>query len=177
MKPNPIALLIDADRSIRRLLRAVLEPHHYKVHEAENGQAGIKEAVARQPDVIIVDIALPDIDGLTVLKRLREWNRDPVLILSAQAGEESKVSALDSGANDYMTKPFGSAELLARLRVLQRSIPAEPDGPLFMHGDLQVDIISHRRVFPNSEQVILVEVNASKKRGDLFLEDLCGFFV
>jgi two-component system KDP operon response regulator KdpE len=144
MKPNPIALLIDADRPIRRLLRVVLEPHHYKVHEAENGQAGIKEAVARRPDVIILDLSLPDIDGLTVLKRLREWNRDPVLILSAQAGEESKVSALDSGANDYMTKPFGSAELLARLRVLQRSIPAEPDGPLFMHGDLQVDIISHR---------------------------------
>jgi two-component system KDP operon response regulator KdpE len=84
MKPNPIALLIDADRPIRRLLRVVLEPHHYRVHEAENGQKGIKEAVARRPDVIILDLALPDIDGLTVLKRLREWNRDPVLILSAQ---------------------------------------------------------------------------------------------
>jgi two-component system KDP operon response regulator KdpE len=144
MKPNPIALLIDADRPIRRLLRVVLEPHHYKVHEAENGQMGIKEAVAHRPDVIILDLSLPDIDGLTVLKRLREWNRDPVLILSTQNDEENKVAALDSGANDYMTKPFGSAELLARLRVLQRSIPGEPDGPLFIHGDLQVDIISHR---------------------------------
>jgi two-component system KDP operon response regulator KdpE len=144
MKPNPIALLIDADRPIRRLLRVVLEPHHYKVHEAENGQTGIKEAVARRPDVIILDLSLPDMDGLTVLKRLREWNRDPVLILSAQDGEDGKVSALDSGANDYMTKPFSSAELLARLRVLQRSIPGEPDGPLFLHGDLQVDVISHR---------------------------------
>jgi two-component system, OmpR family, KDP operon response regulator KdpE len=144
MKPNPIALLIDADRPIRRLLRVVLEPHHYKVYEAENGQTGIKEAVARRPDVIILDLSLPDIDGLTVLKRLREWNQDPVLILSAQDIEESKVAALDSGANDYMTKPFGSAELLARLRVLQRSIPGEPDGPLFIHGDLQMEIISHR---------------------------------
>ena len=144
MKPHPIALLIDADRPIRRLLRIVLEPHHYKVFEAENGQTGIKEAVAHRPEVIILDLSLPDMDGLTVLKRLREWNRDPVLILSAQDDEESKVAALDSGANDYMTKPFGSAELLARLRVLQRSISGEPDGPLYIHGDLQVDIISHR---------------------------------
>ncbi len=75
MKPNPTALLIDADRPIRRLLRAVLEPHHYKVYEAECGQTGIKEAVARRPDVIILDLALPDIDGLTVLLQLREWNR------------------------------------------------------------------------------------------------------
>ncbi len=144
MKPNPIVLLIDADRPIRHLLRVVLEPHYYKVHEAENGQTGIKEAVTRRPDVIILDLSLPDMNGLTVLRRLREWNRDPVMILSAQDDEESKVSALDSGANDYMTKPFGSAELLARLRVLQRSIPGEPDGPLYIHGDLQVDIISHR---------------------------------
>ena len=75
MKPNPIALLIDADRPIRRLLRVVMEPHHYKVHEAENGQTGIKKAVARRPDVIILDLSLPDMEGLTVLKRLREWNR------------------------------------------------------------------------------------------------------
>ena|SRR5579872_3644234 len=143
MKPNPIALLIDADRSMRRLLRVVLEPNHYKVYEAEDGHAGIKETVARRPDVIVLDLTLPGIDGLTVLKRLREWNRAPVLILSEQKDEESKVAALDSGANDYMTKPFGFSELLARLRVLQRSIPGETDGPLFIHGDLRVDIMSH----------------------------------
>jgi two-component system KDP operon response regulator KdpE len=144
MKPNPIALLIDAERPIRRLLRAVLEPHHYKVYEAECGHTGIKEAVVRRPDVIILDLALPDIDGLTVLMQLRESNRAPVLILSAQEDEKTKVAALDSGANDYMTKPFGAAELLARLRVLQRAIPGESDGPLFMNGDLEVDIMSHR---------------------------------
>jgi two-component system KDP operon response regulator KdpE len=143
MKPNPIVLLIDADRSMRRLLRVVLEPNHYKVYEAEDGHAGMKEAVARRPDVIVLDLSLPGIDGLTVLKRLREWNRAPILILSDQKDEESKVAALDSGATDYMTKPFGFAELLARLRVLQRSIPGEPDGPLFIHGDLRVDIMSH----------------------------------
>ncbi len=144
MKPNPIVLLIDADRPIRRLLRAVLEPQHYKVHEAEDGHVGMKEAVTRRPDAIIMDLSLTDIDGLVLLRRLREWNRAPILILSDRDGEQNKVAALDSGANDYMTKPFGSAELLARLRVLQRSIPGEPDGPLFLHGDLQVDIMSHR---------------------------------
>jgi len=143
MKPNPIALLIDADRPSRRLLRVVLEPHNYKVHDAENGQAGLKEAVLRQPDIIILDLSLPDVDGLTVLKRLREWNRAAILILSERNDENDKVTALDSGANDYMTKPFGSAELLARLRVLQRSLAAEPDGPLFVSGDLLVDITSH----------------------------------
>lgn len=82
MKPNPIVLLIDADRSMRRLLRVVLEPNHYKVYEAEDGHAGMKEVVARRPDVIVLDLSMPGIDGLTVLKRLREWNRAPVLILS-----------------------------------------------------------------------------------------------
>jgi two-component system, OmpR family, KDP operon response regulator KdpE len=144
MKPNPIALLIDPERPVRRLLRAILEPHHYKVHEAECGHIGIKEAVVRRPDVIILDVALPDIDGLTVLLQLRESNRAPVLVLSSQDDEKSKVAALDGGANDFMTKPFGAAELLARLRVLQRSMPGEPDGPLFINGDLEVDIISHR---------------------------------
>jgi two-component system KDP operon response regulator KdpE len=144
MKPNPIALLIDADRPTRRLLRAVLEPQHYKVYEAERGPAGITEAVNRRPDVIVLDPALPDMDGLAVLAQLRESSRVPVLVLSARDDEETKVAALDSGANDYMTKPFGAAELLARLRVLQRSIPGEPDGPLFIHGGLRVDILSHR---------------------------------
>ena len=144
MKPNPIALLIDSERPVRRLLRAILEPHHYKVYEAECGHIGIKEAVVRRPDVIILDLALPDIDGLTVLLQLRESNRAPVLILSSRDDEKSKVAALDGGANDFMTKPFGAAELLARLRVLQRSMPGEPDGPLFINGDLEVDIISHR---------------------------------
>ena len=144
MKPYPIALLIDADQRNRRLLKAVLEPHQYQIYETEDGQTGIKEAVIRRPDVIVLDTSLPDLDGLTVLRRLREWNRVPILILSAEDNEEKKVVALDSGANDYMTKPFGSAELLARLRVLQRSIPGEPDGPLFIHGELRVDVVSHR---------------------------------
>jgi two-component system KDP operon response regulator KdpE len=143
MKPCPIALLIDADKPVRRLLRAVMEPQRYRVFEAENGEQGTKEAVARRPDVIILDLCLPDQDGLIVLRQLREWNSAPVLILSAQDDEERKVDALDSGANDYMSKPFGTAELLARLRVLQRLTPGEPEGPFYIYGDLQVDVAAH----------------------------------
>jgi len=142
MKPKPTVLIIDADKAIRRLLRNILEAHRYRVIEAETGQAGIKEAAAREPDVIILELEVTDVDGLTVLRRLREWNRSPVLILSSRDNESDKVLALDAGANDYLTKPFGSAELLARLRVLQRPFPAEPDGPLFTHGDLKVDLNS-----------------------------------
>jgi two-component system KDP operon response regulator KdpE len=100
----------------------------------------MKEAAARSPDVIIMELSLPDMNGLAVLQRLREWNHAPVLILSSRDAESDKVLALDSGANDYVTKPFSPAELLARLRVLQRSLPAEPDGPIFEHGGLSVDV-------------------------------------
>jgi len=144
MKPNPVALVVDADRPIRRLLRSLLEANRYRVFEAETGQLGIKETAARSPDAIILELSLPDMDGLTALQRLREWNRSPILILSSRDAEADKVRALDSGANDYVTKPFNSAELLARLRVLQRSVPSEPDGPLFIHGRLRVDLNARR---------------------------------
>jgi two-component system KDP operon response regulator KdpE len=143
MKPNPVALLIDADTPTRKLLRVVLEPHRYKVFEADTAETGTKEAVARRPDVIILDLCLPDRDGFTVLKRLREWNRAPIVILSADDDEGLKVNALDGGANDFMSKPFGSAELCARLRVLQRPNPGEPEGPFYINGDLRVDVNSH----------------------------------
>ncbi len=140
MKPNPVVLLIDADRPMRRLARTLMEAHHYRVYEAETGQAGMKEAAVRSPDVIVLELSLPDMDGLMVLQRLREWNDAPVLVLSARGTESDKVLALDSGANDYITKPFGSAELLARLRVLLRPQRAEPDGPIFANGNLIVDL-------------------------------------
>jgi two-component system KDP operon response regulator KdpE len=140
MKPNPIALLIDADRPMRRLVRILMEAHHYRVHEAETGQAGMKAAAERSPDVIVLELALPDVDGLVALQRLREWSDAPVLVLSSRSAETDKVSALDSGANDYVTKPFGSDELLARLRVLLRPHRAEPDGPVLVNGGLRVDL-------------------------------------
>ena len=140
MKPNPIVLVIDDEAAIRRLLRAALEPQNYQVCEAETGQLGLQEAVGRRPDVVILDLGLPDMDGLTVLKRLREWSQTPVLVLTVRDREADKVAALDSGADDYLTKPFGTAELLARLRAVQRRAPEAREEPVFVSGDLTVDL-------------------------------------
>jgi two-component system KDP operon response regulator KdpE len=143
MKPRPIVVIIDGDKGTRRLLRQVLEPEAYRVCEAENAERGLEEAVRRRPDVIILDLDLPKVDGLVMLGRLREWSRAPVLVLSARDREADKVAALDAGANDFMTKPFGSAEMLARLRVLQRSVPWITDGPLLVEGEVSINLATH----------------------------------
>src|SRR6516165_9188725 len=114
------ALVIDDEIQIRRLLRVCLEGNGYRVEEAATGQEGINLAAQHPPDIVLLDLGLPDMDGVTVLKRLREWSRVPVLVLSVREREEDKIAALDNGADDYVTKPFGTAELLARLRVALR---------------------------------------------------------
>jgi two-component system KDP operon response regulator KdpE len=133
-------LIIDDEVQIRRLLRVTLEAAGYRVLEAANGEDGLAEAAQRNPDVIILDLGLPAMDGLTVLKRLREWSRAPVLVLSVQEGEGDKVAALDNGADDYMTKPFSTAELLARLRVVRRHAQPESDNAVFHSGPLEMDL-------------------------------------
>jgi two-component system KDP operon response regulator KdpE len=143
MKPNLVVLVIDDEPPIRRLLRVSLEPQQYQVHEAESGQLGLQEVAAKRPDVIILDLGLPDMDGLTVLKRLREWSQTPVLVLSVRDREADKVAALDIGADDYLTKPFSTAELLARLRAIQRRAPGAAEEPVIVAGDLQVDLAGH----------------------------------
>lgn len=137
-------MIIDDDRAVRRLVRAVLSPHGYRVFQAESGEEGLKEAVACKPDVILLELALPDGDGLSVLQALQEWSRTPVLVLSERTDDQAKVAALDGGANDYLTKPFSSAELLARLRVLQRSMSNVPDGPLLIEGALVANLATHQ---------------------------------
>jgi two-component system KDP operon response regulator KdpE len=136
-------VIVDADKGTRRLLRQVLEPQAYRVFEADNAESGLEEAAQWRPDVVILDPDLPDLDGLSLVRRLREWSRAPVLVLSVRDREVDKVVALDAGANDYLTKPFGSAELLARLRVLQRSAPWITDGPLLIEGDFSVNLATH----------------------------------
>ena len=140
---KPIALIIDDEPPIRRLLRLTLEPHGYAVCEAETGQLGLQEAAAKRPNVILLDLGLPDLDGLTVLKRLREWSQTPVIVLTVRDSEVDKVAALDHGADDYLTKPFGTAELLARLRAVQRRAPEAHEEPICVIGDLQVDFVGH----------------------------------
>ncbi len=113
-------LVIEDEVQIRRLLRACLERNGYEVVEAPTGEAGIDAALQHQPEIILLDLGLPDVDGLAVLRRLREWSHAPVLIVSVRGQEQDKITALDSGANDYITKPFSTGELLARLRVVRR---------------------------------------------------------
>jgi two-component system KDP operon response regulator KdpE len=154
MTNGPVALVIDDEKQIRRLLRLALESEHYQVFEAESGQQGLTEAVHRRPDVIILDLGLPDVPGVEVLRRLREWSRVPILILSVRESSEEKVNALDVGADDYVTKPFNTAELLARLRVIQRRSLAESREPVFEGGALRVDL-SARRVSLDGEELKL----------------------
>ena len=137
---KPLALVADDEVQIRRLLRVCLEADGYRVHEAASGHEAITEAAQRKPDVVILDLGLPDMDGVEVLKRLREWSRVPVLVLSVRDREEDKVSALDHGADDYVTKPFSTGELLARLRVARRHADPAPAVSVFRSGPLEVDL-------------------------------------
>lgn len=137
---QPKALVIDDEKPVRRLLRLTLENEGYAVCEAENGHQGLLEAAGCRPDVVVLDLGLPDLDGFEVLKRLREWSRVPVLILSIQQETGDKVRALDLGADDYLVKPFHTAELAARLRVLRRHAQPGPEESFFRIGQLQVDL-------------------------------------
>lgn len=135
-------LIIDDEVQIRRLLRVALEANDYVVCEAETGQGGLAEAATRRPDVILLDLGLPDLDGVEILKRLREWSETPVLILSVRDREEQKVAALDAGADDYVTKPFSTVELLARLRAAQRRAKPAENETVFRSDGLSVDLVS-----------------------------------
>ncbi|MGH9613940.1 MAG: response regulator [Bryobacteraceae bacterium] len=138
-----VALIIDDEVQIRRLLRVALEAEDYQVHEAETGQEGLVEIANRKPAVILLDLGLPDVDGHEVLKRLREWSEAPVIILSVRDDEQGKIAALDAGADDYVTKPFSTPELLARLRSVQRKTRPVEEVSVFKHGDLVVDLTAH----------------------------------
>jgi len=133
-------LVIEYEPPVRRLLRISLERNGYQVLEAPTGGAGIAEALRRRPDAVLLDLGLPDIEGLSVLKRLREWSQVPVLVLSERGDEEDKIAALDNGANDYLTKPFGTGELLARLRAAHRVASTFPVAETFTSGHLKVDL-------------------------------------
>lgn len=164
---KPCALIIDDELQIRRLLRVNLEANGYRVVEAATGQEGITQAAQWRPEVVVLDLGLPDMDGVTVLKRLREWSRVPVLVLSVRDREEDKVAALDNGADDYVTKPFSTAELLARLRVAQRHAQPGPESSHFRTGRLEVDLTA-RLVKLNDREVRLTATEYSLLR--LFIQ-------
>jgi two-component system KDP operon response regulator KdpE len=133
-------LVIDDEVQILRLLRITLESAGFGVVEADTGRIGLEEAARCHPDAIVLDLGLPDMTGLEVLRQLREWSKVPVLVLTVLAAEADKVAALDAGADDYLTKPFGSAELTARLRAVLRRVPGENEPALITFGDVEVDL-------------------------------------
>lgn len=152
-----LILVIEDDIQIRRFLRTALTSNGYRFIEAMAGYEGLSLVSMEHPDLIILDIGLPDIDGLEVTRRLREWTNTPIIILSVKEKEQDKVNALDAGADDYLTKPFGIQELLARMRTaLRHALRAEQgnDDPVFVTGDLKVDI-ARRQVFMKESEVHL----------------------
>jgi two-component system KDP operon response regulator KdpE len=158
--PEAVVVLIEDELQIRRFLRATLAGHGYRLFEATTGADGLIEVASRQPDVVIVDLGLPDMDGLEVIRRLREWSAVPVIVLSARGQERDKVTALDGGADDYVSKPFGADELLARIRVALRHTAGashEGDESAFAVGELQVDLL-RRHVLVRGAEVKLTPI-------------------
>ena len=158
-----VALIIDDEPQIRRLLRITLEANGYRVVDAATGHDGLVQAAQRRPDAILLDLGLPDLEGGEVLKRLREWTHAPVIILSVRDREDDKVAALDAGADDYVTKPFNSAELLARLRAALRHGQPQGVDAIFHAGHLEVDL-ARRLVRKSGEEVKLTPIEYSLLR-------------
>ncbi len=153
-KNLPRVLVVDDEKAIQRFLKNALSSAEFSVHIAGTGKAALTAAVAIRPDLIILDLGLPDMSGVEVLSRLREWTQVPIIILSVRDREDDKVAALDSGADDYVTKPFGIGELLARMRVaLRKSIQQSPE-PVYRVDGLEVDL-EHRRVVAEGKEVQL----------------------
>lgn len=155
----PVVLIIEDDPPIRRFLRATLGAEGYSLREAATGEAGVIEAASHPPDIVLLDLGLPDVDGLNVIQRLRSWSTVPIIIISARRKEGDMVAALDTGANDYVTKPFSVLELKSRIRVALRysqQSPGEGNG-VFTAGDLTVDL-AHRHVTIGQREVLLTRL-------------------
>jgi two-component system KDP operon response regulator KdpE len=147
-------LVVDDEKQIRRMLKAALEGYGYNIGEAASGHEGLSQTSIFHPDVIILDLGLPDIDGIEVIQRLREWTQVPIIVLSVREHEDDKIKALDVGADDYVTKPFSMGELLARLRAALRRIASSEDTPILTFNELSVDL-AHRIVTVRGEEVRL----------------------
>lgn len=155
---NPVILLIEDERQMRRFLRVSLNANGYELIEAETAEEGMTLAASHNPDLVLLDLGLPDVDGLEVTGRLREWTHVPIIVISARGQEEDKIKALDAGADDYLTKPFGVGELLARIRVALRRASAAEDGQaVFTFGELKVDL-ARRQVLVGDREVHLTPI-------------------
>jgi two-component system, OmpR family, KDP operon response regulator KdpE len=157
---GPLILLIEDEPQIRRFLRVAMSNYDYRLEEAETGQKGIDQILQQRPDLIILDLGLPDMDGLEVTQRVREWASTPIVVLSARGQEQDKVAALDMGADDYLTKPFGVGELMARIRVALRHAvqgAGSEATPVFATGPLRVDLV-RQQVFIDKREIHLTPI-------------------
>jgi two-component system KDP operon response regulator KdpE len=155
-----LILLIEDEPQMQRLLRIILQGHGYRLVESPTGQEGLMQAATRSPDIILLDLGLPDIDGLEVTRRLREWSDIPIIVISAREQEQDKIKALDAGADDYLTKPFGAGELMARIRVAMRHRAIRQAGQqesVFILENLRVDL-ARRQVFLSEKEVHLTPI-------------------
>ncbi len=158
-EPGVTIVMIEDDKQIRRFVRTMLEANDVTVFEAENGQQGLREAAFRKPDLLVIDLGLPDSDGTEVIRELRTWTEQPIIVLSARTHEEAKVAALDAGADDYLTKPFGASELLARIRahLRRRNRGGQLETSQVRFGAVIVDL-SERRIMRDGETVHLTPI-------------------
>ncbi|MCE9646178.1 MAG: response regulator transcription factor [Chloroflexi bacterium] len=154
METGQRVLVVDDETSIRRYLHAALTAQGFNVYEAADGGEALNAVLAHRPELIILDLGLPDMDGIEVTRRLREWSQTPIIILSVREAEQDKIAALDAGADDYLTKPFGTGELLARMRVVQRRQVTGLNEPVFSTGNLRVDF-SRRLVKVDEKEIQL----------------------
>ena len=152
METGQRVLVVDDETSIRRYLRAALTAQGLAVYEAANGQEALNSVITNRPDIIILDLGLPDIDGIEVTRQLREWSQTPIIILSVREAEQDKIAALDAGADDYLTKPFSTGELMARIRVAFRKTGKTPDDPILQVDLLRMDL--SRRIVTFEEREI-----------------------
>ena len=157
--PKPKVLVVEDEGQMRKFVRIALTAHGYEVLEASSAAEGIQRATEYAPDLVLLDLGLPDADGMEVTKRLREWSSVPILVVSARGQEESKIKALDEGADDYLTKPFGAGELLARIRVALRHAARskEPERSVFTVGDIKVDL-ARRIVWVREQETHLTPI-------------------
>ena len=143
---NTSVLVVEDDQSIRNLLETTLKSHNYKFYTAPDGASAIREASTHNPDVIFLDLGLPDMDGVEIIRKVRSWSNVPIIVISARTDDDDKLAALDAGADDYLTKPFSIVELLARLRVVERHISTTPLNPtsdsIFINGPMKIDYAS-----------------------------------
>ncbi len=159
---KPLILVVEDDAAVRNLIATTLETHNYRFHSASTGETAILEASSHNPDVVLLDLGLPDMDGIEIIKKIRTWSKMPIIVISARSEDMDKIDALDAGADDYLTKPFSVEELLARLRVTFRRLndiqgSENAQGSVFLNGDLKIDYAAGC-VYMNDEEIHLTPI-------------------